>query len=233
MLCDQNPSHERPSFDLPSTEEVVALLLGLVETSLHSFKETTRQSWPELEVINGVVDERFDNANLSQIFQLNLAGSVLNGKVSVHDDAALLEGFLKKGKKGGIPRQVDIGIRLAHTRNYALVIEGKRLHDKNDKQYVSGNTGGIARFKRNQHGQNLNKACMVGYMENESFTFWRERVNQWIGKEKSKSSDLLWLEDETLSEPAEISATLARCSSCHQRISNTEIELQHFWVDVR
>lgn len=82
--------------------------------------------------------------------------------------------------KRGSTRKIDLAVRLANGKRI-LALEGKRLHDPRDRQYVSSsgntNTGGIARFKREQHGKELPFACMVGYVQTESFTFWHQKIN--------------------------------------------------------
>lgn len=37
---------------------------------------------------------------------------------------------------------------------------------QNKKEDVSGNTGGIERFKKNLHGTDLKYSAMIGYIEN-------------------------------------------------------------------
>lgn len=54
-----------------------------------------------------------------------------------------------------------------------FMIEAKRL-SKDHRDYVSGPTGGIARFKKEQdeYGSHLNYGAMFGYIQNENKEYW-------------------------------------------------------------
>ena len=99
-------------------------------------------------------------------------------------------------------------------------IECKRLYDNNkSKQYVSGKTGGIQRFKENRHGVDLPQSAMIGYVEIENFSFWHNKVNSWIS---DKEEHLQMLDNKNT----------AKLKSTHQRQNSekTSIELTHFWL---
>ena len=87
-------------------------------------------------------------------------------------------------ENGRIP---DIGIPLIKSiinNNYESIfdIECKRLNIQlsHVKEYVYGNTGGIQRFKLNQHGVNLPYSATIGYVENQTSEYWIEQINMWI-----------------------------------------------------
>jgi len=100
-------------------------------------------------------------------------------------------------------------------------IECKRLyHPTKSKQYVSGKTGGIQRFKENKHGVDLPYSAMIGYVEIEDFNFWYKKVNSWIS---IKKEHLKFIE----------SNKIAKLKSIHERnIEKTKIELIHFWLNI-
>ncbi len=100
-------------------------------------------------------------------------------------------------------------------------IECKRLYDTTkSKQYVSGNTGGIQRFKENKHGINLPYSAMIGYVEIENFNFWHKKVNSWISE---KEEHLQFVEINRI----------AKLKSIHlKNKEKTKIELIHFWVNI-
>jgi len=192
---------------------------------------------------------------LPQYRRPSAALGVFSPRANVKQDACVLEmPFLKTPRRSGkvshsciFPKDVhncllmpadsnkwhDLAIRLHHLKERILLVEGKRLYDKYDKQYVSGNTGGICRFKREQHGSEMNQACIVGYMETENFSFWQEKVNNWIDDEKSKSIDVKWGEDELLYTSSISGQLFAHLTSNHLRITKSSISLYHYWVDVR
>lgn len=99
-------------------------------------------------------------------------------------------------------------------------IECKRLYDVNkSKEYVSGSTGGIQRFKENKHGVDLPYSAMIGYIEIEDFNFWHNKVNSWISE---KAEYLKTVEIKKM----------AKLKSKHKRyIEKTSIELIHFWLN--
>lgn len=105
-------------------------------------------------------------------------------------------------ENGRIP---DIGVPLIKSiinNSYESIfdIECKRLNTQlsHVKQYVYGNTGGIQRFKLNQHGTNLPFSAMIGYVENQTSEYWVEQINMWITDLCNNESDLSWSIDECL-----------------------------------
>ena len=101
-------------------------------------------------------------------------------------------------------------------------IECKRLyHPTRSQKYVSGNTGGIQRFKENKHGVDLPYSAMIGYVEINDFNFWRNKVNSWISNK-----------EECLEEV--VIQKIAKYKSTHKRIdlSKPSIELFHFWLNI-
>ena len=126
--------------------------------------------------------------NKSQI-NPNKIESSYNNQLSMFLNARRsMEAFLFQNSpeqdNGRIP---DIGVFLIKSivcNNYESIfdIECKRLNTQlsHVKQYVCGNTGGIQRFKLNQHGRNLSYSAMIGYVENQSSEYWFEQINIWI-----------------------------------------------------
>lgn len=122
---------------------------------------------------------------------------------------------------------IGLGIRTEIlSGNYESVfdIECKRLNTnlQHVKQYVSGKTGGIERFKHNQHGTDLPYSAMIGYVEDKDSNYWFHEINSWINK-KIKEDNKFWHENEFLINK--------RCLiSSHYRIEslNPKIALIHF-----
>ncbi len=101
-------------------------------------------------------------------------------------------------------------------------IECKRLYDTTkSKQYVSGRTGGIQRFKENKHGVDLSHSAMIGYVEIEDFNFWQNKINSWI-PEKEEHLEVLVIQE------------VAKYKSTHKKINTPKqsIELLHFWIKI-
>lgn len=101
-------------------------------------------------------------------------------------------------------------------------IECKRLYDTTQsKQYVSGKTGGIQRFRENKHGENLPRSAMIGYVETEDFDFWHNKVNSWISDIEEHLEKIAFEE-------------IAKFKSTHKRINTQQgsIVLLHFWLNI-
>jgi len=175
--------------------------------------------------------ELFFNNEFSHTIQNTFQQSGFSG-CTFHPESASQEDLIGKDKKSGMPPRVDLGIRLAHSRDRIMLIEGKRLHNPSDKQYVSGKTGGIARFKREEHGADVEIACMVGYVQTNTFAFWHEKINGWIRSENAPTAAPVWDDSDCLNPPTEKAEHLAHCLSQHRRINKEPIGLHHFWVKV-
>ena len=107
-----------------------------------------------------------------------------------------------------------------------FMIECKRL-SRNHYDYVSGITGGIERFKREQvdFGKHLNHGAVIGYIQDENPEFWHNRINNWIENLIINETDILWTPDDKL-----IPNELSNFKSSHSRVSKDPITLYHFWL---
>lgn len=114
-----------------------------------------------------------------------------------------------------------------------LVVEAKRLYLL-DKQYVTGNTGGIERFKTEKHGivnmTPLPYSIMLGYIQTSDSKYWLNQINNWINELKISKSD--WSQDNLLTCISE-SKTYAKYSSSHSRINFPNIDIIHYWLNLK
>ncbi|MDR0724666.1 MAG: hypothetical protein LBF59_01475 [Prevotellaceae bacterium] len=130
-------------------------------------------------------------------------------------------------------REPDIGT-VIRTRvlngNYDSIfdIECKRLNStlSHVREYVSGNTGGIERFKRNEHGVDMSFSAMIGYVEDKTGTYWLNQINAWINELHIKYP-AFWKETEHLSQHAN------HFKSTHEKPSSQYITLFHFFYSVQ
>ena len=126
-----------------------------------------------------------------------------------------------------------------------LVFEGKRLPTPGGKtrerEYVTGHSvrsGGIQRFKLGLHGERVEAAALIGYIQNETSADWHDRINQWI-QDLTAGLQLrneTWTSTDLLS-PLTSDNTLrtAVCDSHHQRVescASSGIRLRHLWVEM-
>lgn len=112
-------------------------------------------------------------------------------------------------------------------------VESKRLPspDKSrEKEYVIGdkNNGGIERYKTEKHGKGLNECGLLGFVEKENSSHWKDTINSWI--KDLAENDKNWNNDEILSE-LESNGDFCFLKSIAHRISD-DINLSHLWVTV-
>jgi len=118
-----------------------------------------------------------------------------------------------------------------------LVVESKLLpspdNKKREKEYVVGekNNGGIERFKMEKHGKGLNECGMIGFVQKETFPFWRQSVNIWISDLSTRMPDF-WQKDEILAA-IESKKDFIILQSIAHRVSNKDIRLFHLWINIQ
>jgi hypothetical protein len=141
-------------------------------------------------------------------------------------------------------KSVVIGVKLYTIYDPFLVLECKRLpapSKDREKEYVSGGrnekSGGIQRFKLGLHGEILDIAVIIGYIQDNSSNFWQNKINEWILEfSKDHNADCcIWSENEILRVFEEdLEKAISRYRSEHNRILNhnntKNIELHHLWV---
>ncbi len=111
-----------------------------------------------------------------------------------------------------------------------FVIEAKRLRKNSGKNYVQGETGGIERFKNEKHGEMFDIAAMLGYVEEEDFSFWHKKVNGWIeALVNNENSDIFWEMNDKLNKIA--ISEIGEYSSVHKRKTLNDIVLHNFWLN--
>jgi len=122
-----------------------------------------------------------------------------------------------------------------------LPIECKRLptpreNNRDEREYVfSGNStqGGIQRFKSGYHGAGHSVGAMIGYVQENTTTYWHERTDDWIrGLAAARSPG--WGEDDLLQlDKYDSTLRVAILGSRHKRgTDRTEVELRHLWLQM-
>lgn len=119
-------------------------------------------------------------------------------------------------------------------------VEAKRLptgEGAREIEYVIGYcdsgkpSGGIQRFKTSDHGYGLPKSALLGYIEQDDFSYWYNAINGWI---VNKAAELPqeWQNSECLNDlEIESNKTYSISRSIAKRISD-EIDLFHLWVKI-
>jgi hypothetical protein len=149
-------------------------------------------------------------------------------------------------KRGGSPAP-DIGIHLdivddAEPPPRITVFEGKRLttslgHQR-QREYVIGHEkkgkhipcGGIERFKLSIHGRKLNRAGMIGYIQEEKPEYWLGQINSWISELSLQQDSPKWSEEEHLAQVAtERRISESASIVCRQA---DKLHLTHLWINL-
>lgn len=117
-----------------------------------------------------------------------------------------------------------------------FVVEAKILPapppKERENEYVIGDkkNGGIERFKIEKHGKGLNNCGLVGFIKQDDFEFWKNKINDWI-KNLSKENTF-WNVDEILKE-GKISTHYSFLQSIAHRETTEDIIISHFWIDIK
>ncbi|MFZ6663742.1 hypothetical protein [Peijinzhouia sedimentorum] len=135
-------------------------------------------------------------------------------------------------------------------KKFPLVkFEAKRLSatlpKKREREYVIGeykagnqlkNSGGIERFKNLRHGNDVHHACIIGYVQTDSFAVWEARINSWIKEEidSPHDSSLTWdNEDYIKVHQSNTSGKVYKYSSAPKRKELLELHMLHLWVNLK
>jgi hypothetical protein len=117
------------------------------------------------------------------------------------------------------------------------VIEAKRLPAPDnikyrEKEYVVGgkNNGGIERYKTKKHGKWLSKSGMIGFVEQDSFQDWLDRINGWIVE--LSGTNVCWHDNEILAMEQIHVAYCCLSSVAHRRSKNGDMNLSHWWISL-
>ena len=126
-----------------------------------------------------------------------------------------------------------------------IKFEAKRLScslpKQREKEYVIGeyevkkrtkNSGGIERFKNGRHGKDVENACIIGYVQSDTFPLWMGKINDWISAEITTAHDITlnWDLNDLLKE-VNVNEKLALYKSIAKRVAGDMIQLRHLWIN--
>lgn len=136
---------------------------------------------------------------------------------------------------------IKIGAKCYSNRESFFSMEAKRLckiSKARKKEYLVGRMekgkyierGGVERFKKEIHGKKLKYGAMIGYVQEQSFEYWHNTINSWIGELiiETSGSSIKWTEKDKLSAIYQYEVT-AKFKSENARKSGS-IMLFHLWV---
>jgi hypothetical protein len=161
--------------------------------------------------------------------------------------------YMEEPERGDSP-QVDIatistleeGIVIgakAYEGESFFSMEAKRLANLGSKrlmEYLIGrfenkkykSCGGVERFKQSIHGRNLDYGAIIGYVQENDFMYWYERINSWVEGliNKKIHSPVNWVPEDKLKTKYMKSKT-AKFLSVNSR-RNDSITLFHLWASL-
>jgi hypothetical protein len=236
MEIKTNPSHNLPKQENIDKGRYVTEMIDFVESKLHYFPKylinsSTLQNLPStIEGEDRITETLCDFMNAHEKNHNYCIQKQENFSFSFKNQPKL------EGHKTG-----DLGVILTSpigSINVIYVFEAKRLKTPGTgrlKEYAIGKKGGIERFKTNAHAKGLNSSGMIAYIQTESVRHWFSEVNSWIDDEISSSSNsaIEWknidklMQDNSFSKPK-----VTKYNSEHSRISNSNITLSHYWIDL-
>jgi len=179
--------------------------------------------------LSGIFKQLIEGANtckivLSESYEDNISREIVN---LLNDKLRESSDFLFRWESNKGP---DILIFASPYKAFSkklFVIEAKRLPPTSTQDYVRT---GIGRFKREKHDQDGNIAAMLGYVQEDDFDHWYNKINSWINTLiPDENENPRWTADEQLSK---IQTTeIGEYMSTHPRITKKPITLYHFWLN--
>lgn len=159
-----------------------------------------------------------------------------------YDDGFGVFDFRKNPTQLDSGKETDIGVYpLSLNVNPILPVfefEAKRLsnskdHRPNNKEYVTGNRGGMERFKRCEHSPHLTECGMLGYIQSDNADYWVSKINNWIQDIAQSASDLDWSSPNEALSVVDKSLQVTKLESNNSRVhSKDNIHLWHYMIEL-
>jgi hypothetical protein len=120
-------------------------------------------------------------------------------------------------------------------------VEAKRLPTGTgirEREYIYGSfrngspSGGIQRFKTGDHGCGLPKSALLGYVEENNFSYWYKTINDWI-EVMAEELQGEWNINEQLQKfdiDTNQNCFISRSLACREFDT---IDLFHLWIKIR
>lgn len=135
------------------------------------------------------------------------------------------------------------GIEAKRLPTHSTPMEGR----EREREYVVGDwegrhspaknlKGGIERFKEGVHGEGLDRAGMVAFIQREDSNHWLQKVNEWIHDlilNPLPSHKAKWEEQDKLIPCPAPGQGVTEFGSTHARANGSLLGLRHFWLDLR
>ncbi|MEQ8172958.1 MAG: hypothetical protein ABRQ38_29005 [Candidatus Eremiobacterota bacterium] len=220
MIAEEYNYHQEPKISIPKGKTISFIVKTIKEVPAYFISALK----------NPEITQPLNENKLTQILVEQINAVLYKKELSISAQNQYNDLFYSTK---GIPDIYFSEIEKGKTNKPLFIVESKILPAPppkiREKEYVIGENknGGIERFKIERHGKGLNECGLVGFVENDSFDFWKNKVNGWIND--ISNDDDFWNEDETviMKENTNISAFLH--SIAHRKEAN-DLLLYHFWI---
>jgi hypothetical protein len=225
MIRDILDSSSTPASDSLSVQDnqEVANIFQYIDFSIGKFYDYY-MIYGDSESENRITDL------LISYFEDNLS-SFNNGYFSIR--------FNKNPTEKDSTREPDIGVfprPIKKTFKPIVVLEAKRLYDSSHSiEYVSGDTGGIERFKRCLHASNDNICGMIGYVQIYDADYWLAKINNRIDRLANENTDGMidWTRKDEKLNPVNIFTRVQKYSSSNYRRTKDDfIQIFHYFIEL-
>jgi hypothetical protein len=179
MLKDKFPDNQVPEKDAISVPEnhEISKILAFIDNNIESF----------FPYYNSIKDSDKENRTSDYL--------ISHFEISNYEQS---DGFIpyyfgRNPTQVESDRETDIGVfPLARKSKLAPIIEfeAKRFSaTSNNKEYVTGERGGIERFKKGQHAPHTSICGMFGYIQLHTPEYWAQKINSWITELAATNQD--------------------------------------------
>jgi hypothetical protein len=179
MLKDKVSNNQMPDKDAISVPEdhEISIILAFIDNNIESF-------FPYYNTIKDSDRENRTSDYLISHFEIS------NYEQS---DGFIPYYFSRSPTQAGSDRETDIGVfpRVRKSKLAPVIeFEAKRLSaTSNNKEYVTGEKGGIERFKKGQHTPHASICGMFGYVQSHTPEYWVQKINFWIAELAATNQD--------------------------------------------
>ena len=220
MIAEEYYYHQKPEISIPKGKTISFIVKTIKEVPVYFISA----------IKNTDITKPLNENKLTQVLVEQINAILLEKEFSILAQNQYSDLFY--GTKG-IPDFYFYESEKGKTNKPLFIVESKILPSPppktREKEYVIGESknGGIERFKTEKHGKGLNKCGIVGFVESESFEFWKDKVNSWINE--LSNSDDFWNEDERIIMKENVDISAFSHSIAHRK-EEKDLLLYHFWI---
>jgi len=186
MLSDQKVRTGLGELQGPSDNTAVFIIVGFVEKYLVDFAK--RYSGIDIKNEKGLTQKLCIMLNQNAIIigypfffypdymensQNGNSPQVDMGTISI-DETVIIDSKTYKDSKSFFSFEAKRLCRISAAREKEYLIG----HAKKGGGYVD--SGGVERFKKEIHGKGLNYSAIIGYVQEQDFSYWYNLINSWI-----------------------------------------------------